>query len=160
MTQASQYVTLGVDRDVFAVPVGCVREILDVPAVARLPHAPPFLLGMIDVRGHAVPVVDLRVRLGLPAAGATPDTRILVLEVPLAERPLVVGLMADRVFEVTGLDGDGLESAPEIGTRWDSACIAGVGRRGRGFVVVFDVAHLFGSADLPVLGGAPADLAA
>lgn len=160
MTDTTQYVTLGIDRDVFAVPVAMVQEILDRRDVARLPHAPAYLLGIIDVRGHSVPVVDLRVKLGLPPAPATSSTRILVLEVTVAGRALVLGLLADRVFEVTALDGERLEPPPEIGVRWRSDYITGVGRRRDGFVVVFDVSRLFADDELPLLGGAPSEAAA
>ncbi|MGQ9370640.1 chemotaxis protein CheW [Azospirillum sp. A39] len=159
MSGSSQYVTLGVDRDVFAVPVERVQEILDLRPIARLPHAPPFLLGMIDVRGRGVPVIDLRVRLGLPPAEPTVSTRILVLEVTVGGRELVLGLLADRVFEVTGLDGDRLEPPPQIGVRWRSDTIVGVGRRGDAFVTVFDLSRLF-SADEASALAAPADATA
>ena len=151
MTETTQYVTLGIDREVFAVSVAGVQEILDLCPIARLPHAPPYLLGMIDVRGHGVPVIDLRTRLGLPVAETTPDSRILVIEVPAGGRSLVVGLLADRVFEVTALDGGRLDPPPEIGTRWRSECISGVGRRGDAFVVVFDLERLFTTDEVPLL---------
>jgi purine-binding chemotaxis protein CheW len=149
MTATAAYVTLGVDSELFAVPVTCVREILDLCPVARLPHAPPYLVGMIDVRGDSVPVVDLRAKLGLAPAAATAATRILVLEiaVPAAGGPqqLVLGLITDRVFEVTDLDGGRLDPPPEIGVRWRSDYMVGIGRRGQAFVVVFDLPRLFAS---------------
>ena len=96
----AQFVTLGIDREVFAVPVETVVEILDMREIFRVPDAPPHLAGLIDVRGRSVPVIDLRVKLGLPPAAPTETTRIMVLEVPMAGRQLVLGLVADRVFEV------------------------------------------------------------
>jgi purine-binding chemotaxis protein CheW len=152
MVDAMQYVTLGIDQEVFGIPVASVQEILDMREVSRLPHAPAYLLGLIDVRGRSVPVIDLRRKLGLPPAPATSSTRILVLEVSVDGRDLVLGLVADRVFEVTGLDGDRLEPPPEIGSGWRSACVTGVGRRGEAFVVVFDTVRLFGGDDLALLG--------
>lgn len=146
-----QYVTLGIDREVFAVEVHHVREILDVPPIAQLPNAPAYLLGMIDVRGECVPVVDLRLKLGFPQAERTAHSRILVLEVGLGERRLVLGLLADRVFEVTPLDGHGVEAAPDIGVRWRSEYIQGIGRRGTSFVVVFDLARLFSTDEAVML---------
>jgi purine-binding chemotaxis protein CheW len=151
MTTTTQFVTLGIDEDVFAIPVETVQEILDYQPIARLPHAPAYLLGMIDVRGRAVPVVDLRGKLGLPRVEATPSTRILVLDVAIDGRALLIGLVADRVFEVTGLDGQTMEPPPEFGERWDSTCIGGVGRRGATFVVVLDVGHLFHQEEAPLL---------
>src|SRR5580658_6278009 len=96
----TQFVTLGIDREVFAVPVDIVLEILDMRQMFRVPDAPAHLAGLIDVRGRSVPVIDLRVKLGLPAVAATESTRIMVLEVPVVGRQIVLGLIADRVFEV------------------------------------------------------------
>lgn len=151
MSTNSQFVTLGIDGEIFAVPVERVHEILDLQPVSRLPHAPSYLIGMVDVRGRTVPVIDLRIRLGLPQAPATEHTRIMVLEVSIGDRDLMVGLMADRVFEVTSLDGHGLDRPPEIGVRWKSEYIAGVGRRGEQFVIVLDLSHLLASEELPLL---------
>jgi purine-binding chemotaxis protein CheW len=150
-----QFVTLGIDREVFAVPVEMVREILDMRPMFRIPEAPPYLAGLIDVRGRGVPVIDLRVRLGLPAVPPNDATRILVLETEIGGRSLHIGLIADRVFEVASLDDGALEAAPDIGVRWRSDHIRGVGRRGDSFVVVFDLEQLFAS-DGEVLAGADA----
>jgi purine-binding chemotaxis protein CheW len=152
MQTDAQFVTLGIDREVFAVPVETVLEILDMRGMFRVPDAPAYLAGLIDVRGRSVPVIDLRVKLGLAPAAATEATRIMVLEVSVAGTPLVLGLVADRVFEVTPLDGGRIEPAPNIGTKWHSDYIRGVGRRGDGFVVVFDLGKLFSSEDTAFLG--------
>jgi len=151
-TTDTQFVTLGIDREVFAVPVETVLEILDMRELFRVPDAPPHLAGLIDVRGRSVPVIDLRVKLGLPAAAVTEGTRIMVLEVPVAGRQLVLGLVADRVYEVASLDDGRLEPPPDIGTRWRSEYIRGVGRRGEHFVVVFDLGRLFASDEQAFLG--------
>lgn len=148
----SQFVTLGIDREVFAVPVETVVEVLDARPIFRVPEAPAHMIGLIDVRGRGVPVVDLRVKLGLPSTAATENTRILVLEVPVDGRRLVLGLLVDRVFEVTALGGDGIAPPPDIGTAWRSDYIRGVGRRNGGFVVIFDLARLFSTAEVALLG--------
>jgi purine-binding chemotaxis protein CheW len=145
-----QFVTLGIDREVFAVPVETVLEILDMRTLFRVPEAPPHLAGLIDVRGRGVPVIDLRIKLGLPGVEVTDGTRIMVLEVPVTGRQLVLGLVADRVFEVAPLDDGRIDPPPDIGARWNSDYIRGVGRRGDNFVVVFDLARLF-SDDAAVL---------
>jgi purine-binding chemotaxis protein CheW len=150
----AQFVTLGIDREVFAVPVETVLEILDMRTTFRVPDAPAYLAGLIDVRGRSVPVIDLRVKLGLPAVPATESTRIMVLEVQIAERQLVLGLVADRVFEVAPLDDGKIEPAPDIGVKWRSDYIRGVGRRGDSFVVVFDLAQLFSVDEMAFLGAA------
>ena len=145
MAEHDQFVTLGAADEVFAIPVGQVQEILDLRPIARLPHAPASFLGLTDVRGHSVPVVDLRSLLGLMPTEPNQGTRILVLELELAGRRLRIGLLVDRVFEVTGLDAATAEPAPDIGRRWHSDCIRGIGRRGGGFVVILDMPRLMGA---------------
>lgn len=160
MAEAGQYVTLGIDKEVFAISVASVQEILDMREVSRLPHAPSYLLGIIDVRGRSVPVVDLRAKLGLPSVPPSAATRILVLVLELGGALRILGLVADRVFEVTGLDTEQIEPPPEIGTRWRSEYIIGIGRRRDAFVIVFDVARLFAADDIAFDGAAEAGVAA
>ncbi len=156
--EPTQYVTIGIDREIFAIEVGNVREILDLQPIARLPHAPAFLVGMIDVRGQGVPTIDLRLKLGLPPTPATEHTRILVLDVPVDGTPLTIGVIADRVIEVTALSDQALEAPPRVGGRWRSDCIQAIGRANGGFVIVFDVVRLF-STDAAVLLSQPDEAA-
>ncbi|WP_224703992.1 chemotaxis protein CheW [Devosia aquimaris] len=145
MAEQSQYVTLGVSDELFAAPVEKVQEILDMRPIARLPQAPDTLLGMIDVRGQGIPVVDLRLALGLPEASDTENTRIIVLTLAGAEGELKMGLRADRVFEVTVLDEAELDPPPAVSGSWSGRCIAGIGRRNGRFVTVLDLERLLGS---------------
>jgi purine-binding chemotaxis protein CheW len=147
MTDTTQYLTLGIDEEVFGIDIRNVREILDMRPISKLPHAPPFLLGMIDVRGAGFPIVDLRTKLHIPRIAATDATRIIVLDLKLKGRSLCVGFVADRVFEVTGLDGDQTTEAPDVGGRWETKFIAGIGRKGSSFVIILDLDRLMDSDD-------------
>ena len=148
-----QYVTFSLENECFAVPVEVVREILDHEEAFRIPHGPDYLLGLRDVRGQGVPIIDLRLRLGMSRTQKTPHTRILVIDVPIAGKVLTLGLVADRVFEVASFRHDALEAAPDIGVRWPSEYISGVVRREGGFVVVIDLARLFSRDDAASLSG-------
>jgi purine-binding chemotaxis protein CheW len=150
----AQFVTLGLDREVFAVPVEFVREILDMRTPFHIPEAPAHLAGLIDVRGRAVPVIDLRLKLGLAPREPGSDTRIVVLDVPVGNRTLSLGLIADRVFEVTALDQGDIGPPPDIGSAWHSEYIQGIGRRGDSFVVIFDLSRLLSSEDVALLRAA------
>jgi len=150
----SQFVTFSLDNEIFAVPVSVVREILDHEEAFKIPHGPEYLLGLRDVRGQGVPVIDLRLRLGMTKTQKTPHTRALVLDVPIGERTLTLGLVADRVFEVIPFRTDEIEGAPDIGVRWPSDYIAGVVRRNGGFVVIVDLARLFSGAEVAMMGTA------
>lgn len=162
MADATQYVTLGIAGEMLAVPVDRVQEILEIQPVSRLPHTPANFLGMIDVRNQGVPVFDLRLQLGFEPGEDSKDTRIIVLQVMVACRAMTFGLKADRVFEVTVLDGDTLDPPPAIGTPWKSECIAGIGRRNGAFVTVLDLERLFAADELAFIAQTeqPADKAA
>jgi purine-binding chemotaxis protein CheW len=148
-----QYVTFSLDDECFAVPVEVVREILDHQDVFRIPHGPDYLLGLRDVRGQGVPIIDLRLRLGMSGTQKTLHTRVLVIDVPLAGRMLTLGLVADRVHEVASFQAAAIEAAPDIGVRWPSDYIAGVVRRETDFVVIVNLARLFDDSDAKSLTG-------
>lgn len=146
-----QVVEFGLGDEVFAVPVTLVREILDHVQPFHVPNGPDYFLGLTDVRGEGVPTVDLRVRLGLPMATPTLATRILILDMPLPDRALALGVVIDRVLGVTTIESAQVEKAPDIGVRWNSDYITGVVRREYGFVVIIDVASIFSAAETPAL---------
>ena len=74
-----EILTLGLQGEIFALPAGIVREILDLAPVAEVPNAPPFVGGLINVRGKVVPLADLRVRFGMERTPPTADSRIVVV---------------------------------------------------------------------------------
>ncbi|CAN7244297.1 chemotaxis protein CheW [Rhizobium sp. LjRoot254] len=150
----SQYVTFALGEEVFAVEVEIVREILDYEDAFKIPNGPDYLLGLRDVRGHGVPTIDLRLKLGLSRTVPTPHTRVLVLDIPLSDRLLTLGMVADRVFEVVPFRRDQIEKAPDIGTRWRSDYIHGVVRRDTGFVVIIDLASLLSASDTAMFSSA------
>jgi len=149
MAEQAQYVTLGVAEEIFAAPVAKVLEILDMQPTARLPRAPENLLGMIDVRGQGVPVLDLRLTLGMEPAPDTENTRIVVLAINGADGQVTMGLRADRVFEVTVLDQATLDAPPPVSAGWGDQVIQGIGRRNGEFVTVLDLDRMLGNIPLP-----------
>lgn len=156
MSDEAQFVTFALGDEVFAVPVEVVREILDHEDPFKIPNGPEYLLGLRDVRGQGVPVMDLRLKLGLTKTVPTTHTRVLVMDIPLPERMLTLGMVADRVFEVTPFRQDQIEQAPDIGSKWRSDYIAGVVRREQGFVVLVDLASLLSDRDTNILAAAKA----
>jgi purine-binding chemotaxis protein CheW len=147
----AQFVTFSLGEEVFAVPVEVVREILDYEEAFKIPNGPDYLLGLRNVRGQGVPTIDLRLKLGLTKTVPTPHTRVLVLDIPMQDRLLSLGLVADRVFEVTPFRQDQIEQAPDIGIKWRSEYISGVVRRDTGFVVIIDLARLLSTDDTTMM---------
>jgi purine-binding chemotaxis protein CheW len=146
--------TLRLDDEIFAIEAECVREILDLVPVTEVPNAPAFVGGLINVRGRVVPLADLRVVFGMNRPPADKDTRIVVLETEIDGEPTVVGIIADKVHEVTEIDAASVEEAPRVGMRWRPDFVAGIGKRNGDFIIIPDLGRVFGteggrSAPLP-----------
>ena len=148
-----EVLTLDLEGEVFAIEAGHVREILDLVSITEVPHANPFVNGLVNVRGKVVPLADLRIKFGMEQRPPTVDTRIVVIELELEGEAVTVGIRADRVHEVTEVAATELQETPRIGTRWRPEFIRCIGKRGDDFMVVLDIARVF--AD-----GAPNDAAA
>jgi purine-binding chemotaxis protein CheW len=147
-----QYLTFRLNQEVFAVEVFRVREVLDVVNITGVPNAPSYMRGMINVRGSVVPVMDTRQKFGMGAVEATLDTRIIILEVKdLDGEIIVMGALADSVHEVTELNADDVESAPRLGTSWNTDFIAGIAKRNDQFIVILDIDYVFTSTELTAL---------
>lgn len=140
------FLTCGLGDELVALPVSRVMEILDPKPITKLPHAPEFLLGYIDLRGESIVVVDLRRLLARPYKEDSTDTRIVVLWVKSGDKEVPVGLRADQVFEVTRLDGDKIETFDQEGLlNWDTRMVEGVGRREGKFVTILDLDRMLSS---------------
>jgi purine-binding chemotaxis protein CheW len=152
MAETRQYLTFGVDREHFALPIERAREILDMRPISRLPHAPPYVVGLTDVRGAGLLVIDLRVKFGFRPTEATNRTRIILVDAAIDGKRLGVGLVADCVFAVSDLSGAALEPPPSIGSRWRADYVIGVGRDGGKFVIVLDLDRLIEMDELAAAG--------
>ncbi len=147
------YLTFRLGEELFALDVGQVREVLEMSAVTAVPGAPPFMRGIVNVRGAVVPVVDLRVKFGMTPTGQTVHTRIIVLECDLEGEPTVLGALADMVHEVVELDNSTIEPPPRISSGWRSRFVSGIGKHNGEFVLILDAATLFTVEELTAMGG-------
>lgn len=144
--QSFEALTFDLQGEVFALGADSVREILDVTPVTLVPGARDFVPGLINVRGRVVPLADLRVRFGMPPAESSADTRIIVVEIDLDGEPTIVGLLADKVYEVTQIAGSSIEDTPPIGMKWPPEYVRGIGKRGDDFIIIPNVERIFRSA--------------
>lgn len=159
--KAVQAVVFALGSETFAIPVTMVREILEHRPASRVPEGPPWLLGLLDVRGAAVPMVDLHVRLGFPAVAPDVSTCILVIEVTQADgRSVTLGLVVDRVMDVVSFAASEIGETPDIGVRWRVDYLTGFVRRENGFIALLDPAHLLAADDLAAAHALPPPVAA
>jgi purine-binding chemotaxis protein CheW len=146
--EACQYMTFKLGDELFAINVSRVREVLEVLQITKVPTAPSYMRGVVNVRGQAIPVVDLRLRFGLPSVADTVNTRVIVMELNIDGEIAVIGGLADSVHEVIELDPGDINPPPRIAMRWRTDFILGMGKRGEEFIIILDVNAVFSSEEL------------
>lgn len=146
INETAQYITFKLGDELFAINVAQVREVLELPLITKVPTAPDYMRGVVNVRGKAIPVVDLRLKFGLPSTPDTINSRIVVLELELDGETTVVGGIADSVHEVIELEADQINPPPRIAMRWRTELIQGMGKRGDEFIILLDINQVFSTA--------------
>ncbi|MBF0189936.1 MAG: chemotaxis protein CheW [Magnetococcales bacterium] len=151
LTEVTQFLTFHLDREVFAIDISKIKEVLEFSAVTKIPRTPDFMCGVINLRGSVVPVVDLRLKFGMSKSEKTVNTCIIIIDVIQEEGTTVIGAMADSVKEVVELDPNQIEPAPKIGTGLRTDFIRGMGKQGNHFVILLDTDKVFSAAELSLL---------
>lgn len=150
ITETGQYLSFKLEEEVFALDISKVREVLDFTKVTKVPQTPDFMLGVINLRGSVVPVVDMRLKFGLSKTERTLNTCIIIVEIELDGETTVLGALADSVQEVLELDPDHIEPPPRIGTRLKTTFIKGMGKRDDKFLILLDIDKVFSAEELAI----------
>lgn len=133
-----RWVTFQLDKEIYGVNVMQVREVLRYSDIAPVPGAPAYVLGIINLRGNVVSVIDTRMRFGLPPAEVTDNTRIMIIE---SERQ-TVGILVDSVAEVVDLNTRDIDDTPNVGTEESAKFICGVCNRDDELLILIDLYKL------------------
>lgn len=144
----SQYLTFKLDQELFAVDIGKVREVLEFTTMTKVPRTPDFMRGVINLRGNVVPVVDMRLKLGLTMTVKTVDTCVVISEVAVDGERTVLGALVDSVQEVIDLDSGNIAPPPHLGSRIDASVIRGMGKREDQFIMILDLDRVFTADEL------------
>jgi purine-binding chemotaxis protein CheW len=145
---ATQYITFKIGDELFAIDVISVREVLELSLITRIPDAPAHLRGMVNVRGEAIPVVDLRAKFGLEPIPDSVHTRIVVLEIDVDGQRSVLGGIADSVHEVIDFEAEMISPPPRFATRWKGDLIKGVARRNEELIIILSTDAVFSGNDM------------
>lgn len=148
INETVQYLTFKLAEEVFALDVAKVREILEITTITKIPQAPDFMRGVINLRGSVVPVIDMRLKFGMTSTEQTVNTCIIVVEASMDGDTAVLGALADSVQEVVEMEPENIEPPPHIGTRLNTGFIAGMGKVDSRFVMVLDIDKVFSSNEL------------
>ena len=133
-----QWVTFKLENEVYGVNVMQVQEVLRYTEIAPVPGAPDYVLGIINLRGNVVTVIDTRLKFGLMPAEVTDSSRIIIIE---AEKQ-VVGILVDSVAEVVYLKASEIDPAPSVGTEESARFIQGVSNRKEDLLILVDLNKL------------------
>lgn len=151
-TNVRQYLTFKLGDEAYALDVSRVKEVLELVPITNVPKTPPFMKGVINLRGSVVPVIDLRLKFDLPEVESTVDTCIIVIELHMDnDDTITLGAIADNVQEVIELTPEMIEPAPRIGTRLDTEFIMGMGKYNEDFLIILNIDKVFTSDDLSLI---------
>jgi purine-binding chemotaxis protein CheW len=154
---AGKYMTFQLAQEVYGLEILSVRELIGLMEITRMPRVPEFIRGVINLRGRVIPVIDLRLKFGMPATAATEQTVIIVVQCQMAGRPLTMGVLVDLVLEVLSIEGAQIEPPPDLGAASvEGQFIRGVGKAGDRVVFLLDIARVLTGADAAALARAAA----
>ncbi|MGX5173560.1 chemotaxis protein CheW [Aliikangiella sp. IMCC44653] len=138
-----QWVTFRLSNETYGINVMQVQEVLRFTDIAPVPGAPPYVLGIINLRGNVVTVIDTCQRFGLPPIELTDNTRIVIIET----NQQVIGILVDAVAEVVYLRESEIEITPNVGNDESAKFIQGVSHRGNELLILVDLNKLLGEED-------------
>jgi purine-binding chemotaxis protein CheW len=137
--KSKQYLTFTLRNEDFAIDIGKVREVLDVTTITKIPKMPPFISGVINLRGNVVPVLDLGYRLGMEPVAQSKNTCVMIVETKIDEATVSMGAVADSVQMVLDLQPTEIEEVPRMGTSIKTDFIDGMGRQGEKFLIILNI---------------------
>ncbi|MGY5808918.1 chemotaxis protein CheW [Rhizobium sp. LEGMi198b] len=127
----------------FCIKTTSIREIRGWAAATPLPHAPPHVLGVMNLRGSVIPVIDLAAKLGVPGAIDTSRSAIVVVEVADS----IIGLVVDQVSDILSVSGDRIQPVPDLGATFDPTFSYGIIPLEQGMVCFLNLEHMFSSIE-------------
>jgi purine-binding chemotaxis protein CheW len=151
--EAQQHLTFVLGSETFAIAIASIREILQFQPLTEVPLTPPFVRGVLNLRGAVVPVIDLSVRLERPPTQTARRTCVVIVEVPTAGAPVVLGLLVDQVNEVLEIAPRDVVPAPSFGSSVRPDFVHGVAKLATRFVLVLNVARVLSVEELSRLAG-------
>ena len=145
-----ELLTFTLGKENYAIDILKVQEIRGYEAPTRIANTPDFIKGVINLRGHIVPIVDLRLKLGVGDAKYDGSTVVIILNI----LKRVVGVVVDGVSDVVALPAESIKPAPEFGASLDTQYIFGLATVGEDLLILVDIEKLMGSRDMALVGEA------
>lgn len=150
--EQQQYLTFHLASEMFAIGILAIREIIEYGQLTEVPMTPPFIRGVINLRGAVVPVIDLAVRFGRAPSDVTKRSCIVIIETGTDDQEAIqMGIVVDAVSEVLEIPASDIEPPPEFGARIRIDFISGMGKVGGKFVVMLDLDRILSLDEITVI---------
>jgi len=148
LAEEGKYLTFALGAEEYGLEILKVREIIGYMDVTAVPRTPPHVKGVINLRGQVIPVVDLRLKFGMPEAEVTDQTCIIVVEIRQADKTFNTGIVVDRVSEVLDITTDQIEDPPQLGSTVEVNFILGMAKVGEAVKILLDIDKVLGNGEL------------
>lgn len=151
LVETKSYLSFKIGDELFAAHVSKVINILELTKITKIPQTPEYMLGVINLRGTVLPVVDARLKFGIPASDFTSLTCIIVTDVQLENESVLIGVLVDSVQEVLNVELDQIKPPPGVGNKFHSEYIKGIINVTDEFILLLDIDNVFASEGSGIL---------
>lgn len=145
------FLSFRIGKETFAVSVKKALEVLEKQHVTEVPNVPEYVVGVINFRGHIVPVVDTRLKFNLPRRNESQKYVIIVLDLIIHEKKVLLGAIADNVQDVIALDQASIMPVPEMGFKYNTDYILGMLKTEDNFTMILDIDKVFANENINLL---------
>ena len=149
-----KYLTFTLAEEEYGIGILKIKEIIGMLPITSVPQTPEFVKGVINLRGKVIPVMDLRLRFGMPCIEYSERTCIIVVEIDGQAGTILVGIVVDAVSEVLNIKGDDIEKTPTFGTKVNTDYILGMAKMEGGVKILLDIDQVLSSDELSLLSEA------
>ena len=145
---SNSYLTFKLGEEKFGVHVSQVLNILEMTKITEVPQSPDYMKGVINLRGMVLPVIDTRIKFGLPETEYTSNTCIVVMDLELEGDEVHIGAIVDEVLSVTEIGNSQIKPAPSIGNKYQSEFIYGMANIEEDFIMLLDMKKVLSAAEM------------
>jgi len=149
-----KYLTFTLAGEEYGIGILKIKEIIGMLPITSVPQTPDFVKGVINLRGKVIPVMDLRLRFGMPSIDYTERTCIIVVEIGGSSGTVLIGIVVDAVSEVLNIKGDDIEKTPTFGIKLNTDYILGMAKMEGGVKILLDIDRVLSNDELSLLSEA------
>ena len=143
-----KYLTFNLMEEYYGVSVKWILQIIAIPDITKIPKTPPFVMGVINLRGKIIPVIDLRLKFGLPIKEYNERTSIVIIKIHSENSEIYIGIIVDRVNEVLDIHVKEIEKTPAFGIDFDSQYILGMAKVKNKVVTLLNIDKILHNIEL------------